>query len=45
MDVRTAGKNYEEFYQRALNEGRNIFAAPGSKIIPGGCAGSKAEDT
>ena len=36
MDVRTAGKNYEEFYQRALNAGARYIRGRVSKIYPRG---------
>jgi heterodisulfide reductase subunit A len=36
MDVRTAGKNYEEFYQRALNAGAKYIRGRVSKIYPRG---------
>lgn len=36
MDVRTAGKNYEEFYQRALNSGAKYIRGRVSKIYPQG---------
>jgi len=36
MDVRTAGKNYEEFYQRALNAGARYIRGRVSKIYPHG---------
>jgi heterodisulfide reductase subunit A len=36
MDVRNAGKNYEEFYQRALNAGARYIRGRVSKIYPQG---------
>jgi heterodisulfide reductase subunit A len=36
MDVRTAGKNYEEFYQRSLNAGAKYIRGRVSKIYPRG---------
>ncbi len=36
MDVRTAGKGYEEFYQRALNKGVKYIRGRVSKIYPRG---------
>jgi heterodisulfide reductase subunit A len=36
MDVRTAGKNYEEFYQRSLNAGARYIRGRVSKIYPRG---------
>lgn len=36
MDVRTVGKNYEEFYQRALNEGAKYIRGRVSKIYQQG---------
>ena len=46
MDVRTAGKNYEEFYQRALKAGANFIRGRVSKIYPrGGKLILKAEDS
>lgn len=46
MDVRTAGKNYEEFYQRALNAGAKYIRGRVSKIYPRGDAlVLKTEDT
>ena len=46
MDVRTAGKNYEEFYQRALNEGATFIRGRVSKIYPkGDKLVLKSEDT
>jgi heterodisulfide reductase subunit A len=36
IDVRTAGKNYEEFYQRALNAGAKYIRGRVSKIYPRG---------
>ncbi len=36
MDVRTAGKNYEEFYQRSLNAGAKYVRGRVSKIYPRG---------
>lgn len=36
MDVRTVGKNYEEFYQRALNVGAKYIRGRVSKIYPRG---------
>jgi len=36
MDVRTAGKSYEEFYQRALNAGAKYIRGRVSKIYPRG---------
>jgi heterodisulfide reductase subunit A2 len=36
MDVRTAGKNYEEFYHRALNAGAKYIRGRVSKIYPQG---------
>ena len=36
MDVRAAGKNYEEFYQRALNAGAKYIRGRVSKIYPRG---------
>lgn len=36
MDVRTAGKNYEEFYQRSLNAGAKYIRGRVSKIYPQG---------
>ncbi len=46
MDVRTAGKNYEEFYQRSLNEGAKYIRGRVSKIYPRGDAlVLKTEDT
>ncbi len=46
MDVRTAGKNYEEFYQRALNAGARYIRGRVSKIYPrGDRLVLKSEDT
>ncbi len=46
MDVRTAGKNYEEFYQRALNAGARYIRGRVSKIYPrGDKLVLKSEDT
>lgn len=46
MDVRTAGKNYEEFYQRALNAGATYIRGRVSKIYPrGDKLVLKSEDT
>ena len=46
MDVRTAGKNYEEFYQRALNAGAKYIRGRVSKIYPrGDKLVLKSEDT
>lgn len=46
MDVRTAGKNYEEFYQRSLNAGAKYIRGRVSKIYPrGDRLVLKAEDT
>lgn len=46
MDVRTAGKNYEEFYQRALNAGARFIRGRVSKIYPrGDKLVLKSEDT
>jgi len=36
MDVRAAGKNYEEFYQRSLNAGAKYIRGRVSKIYPAG---------
>ncbi len=36
MDVRTAGKGYEEFYQRSLNAGAKYIRGRVSKIYPKG---------
>lgn len=36
MDVRAAGKNYEEFYQRALNAGARYIRGRVSKVYPRG---------
>lgn len=36
MDVRTAGKNYEEFYQRSLDAGAKYIRGRVSKIYPRG---------
>lgn len=36
MDVRTPGKNYEEFYQRSLNAGAKYIRGRVSKIYPSG---------
>jgi len=36
MDVRTAGKGYEEFYQRSLNAGAKYIRGRVSKIYPRG---------
>lgn len=36
MDVRTPGKNYEEFYRRAVNEGAQYIRGRVSKIYPRG---------
>lgn len=36
MDVRTAGKNYEEFYQRSLNAGATYIRGRVSKIYQAG---------
>lgn len=36
MDVRTGGKNYEEFYQRSLNAGAKYIRGRVSKIYPRG---------
>ena len=45
-DVRAAGKNYEEFYQRALNAGAKYIRGRVSKIYPRGDAlVLKTEDT
>lgn len=46
MDVRTAGKNYEEFYQRSLNAGAKYIRGRVSKIYPRGeSLVLKAEDS
>ncbi len=46
MDVRTAGKNYEEFYQRSLNSGARYIRGRVSKIYPrGDRLVLKSEDT
>jgi len=46
MDVRTAGKNYEEFYQRSLNAGAKYIRGRVSKIYPkGDKLVIKSEDT
>jgi heterodisulfide reductase subunit A len=46
MDVRTAGKNYEEFYQRSLNAGAKYIRGRVSKIYPrGDSLVLKTEDT
>ena len=46
MDVRTAGKNYEEFYQRSLNAGAKYIRGRVSKIYPkGDRLVLKSEDT
>jgi heterodisulfide reductase subunit A len=46
MDVRTTGKNYEEFYQRSLNVGAKYIRGRVSKIYPrGDQLVLKAEDT
>lgn len=46
MDVRTAGKNYEEFYQRSLNAGARYIRGRVSKIYPrGDRLVLKSEDT
>lgn len=46
MDVRTAGKNYEEFYQRAVQAGVNYIRGRVSKIYPrGDRLVIKSEDT
>lgn len=36
MDVRTAGKGYEEFYQRSVNQGAQYIRGRVSKIYPRG---------
>lgn len=36
MDVRAAGKSYEEFYQRAVNQGAKYIRGRVSKIYPSG---------
>lgn len=46
MDVRTAGKNYEEFYQRSLKAGAKYIRGRVSKIYPrGDKLVLKSEDT
>jgi len=46
MDVRTAGKNYEEFYQRSVNAGARYIRGRVSKIYPrGDKLVLKSEDT
>lgn len=46
MDVRTAGKNYEEFYQRSLKAGAKYIRGRVSKIYPrGDKLVIKSEDT
>jgi heterodisulfide reductase subunit A len=46
MDVRTAGKGYDEFYQRALSKGVQYIRGRVSKIYPrGGRLVLKSEDT
>jgi heterodisulfide reductase subunit A len=46
MDVRTVGKNYEEFYQRSLDAGARYIRGRVSKIYPRGDAlVLKTEDT
>jgi len=46
MDVRTAGKGYEEFYQRSLNAGAKYIRGRVSKIYPrGNKLILKSEDT
>ena len=46
MDVRTAGKGYEEFYQRSVNQGAQYIRGRVSKIYPrGDRLVLKSEDT
>ncbi|MCC6476688.1 4Fe-4S dicluster domain-containing protein [bacterium] len=42
IDMRAAGKGYEEFYQRILDEGANIIRGKGAEIV--GCSRDRCKE-